>query len=464
MTQQPVRTRLAPERRTGRVRPPHRPGATLAVTSAATAVALMNYTAPMTALPALSTAFATPPAAQAWLLNGAPLGLAVLLLVAGSLADDFGRRRLFLIGTLGLGVTTALGALATGTVGFTLARAGQGAASAAILASSLGLLVGAYPVGHTRIRAMGVWGAFVSAGIALGPLLAGSLGSLDWRLTYLALGLGALVTGAFAFRALTESRAPRAGRPDLPGAAVLGLAMTALLTALTLGRDGWLRAPVGLLLLAAVALTAVFAAVERGAAAPLIDLALFRSRAFLAATAGGLFTGLSVIGLFSYLPTLLQHALSLSALDAAWLFLLWSGTSFLVALQSRRLAGRVTARHQLAAGFALHAVAVLPILGALAGGAEPSVWARLIPALIVSGAGSGLINAALPRLAVESVPPERAAMGSGANNTARYLGSSAGVAVTIAVATTPAGADGAVLLSAGTALVATVAVLLLRER
>ncbi|MFJ8640154.1 MFS transporter [Streptomyces sp. NPDC093610] len=464
MTQQPVRTRLSPERRTGRVRPPHRPGATLAVTSAATAVALMNYTAPMTALPALSAAFATPPAAQAWLLNGAPLGLAVLLLVAGSLADDFGRRRLFLIGTLGLGVTTALGALATGTVGFTLARAGQGAASAAILASSLGLLVGAYPVGHTRIRAMGVWGAFVSAGIALGPLLAGSLGSLDWRLTYLALGLGALVTGAFAFRALTESRAPRAGRPDLLGAAVLGLAMTALLTALTLGRDGWLRAPVGLLLLAAVALTAVFAAVERGAAAPLIDLALFRSRAFLAATAGGLFTGLSVIGLFSYLPTLLQHALSLSALDAAWLFLLWSGTSFLVALQSRRLAGRVTARHQLAAGFALHAVAVLPFLGALTGGSEPSVWARLIPALIVSGAGSGLINAALPRLAVESVPAERAAMGSGANNTARYLGSSAGVAVTIAVATTPAGADGAVLLSAGTALVATVAVLLLRQR
>ncbi|MFB4424204.1 MFS transporter [Streptomyces sp. QL37] len=467
MTQQPVRTVTAGTRRQARLRPPHRPGATLAVTSAATAVALMNYTAPMTTLPALSAAFATPPAAQAWLLNGAPLGLAVLLLVAGSLADDFGRRRLFLIGTLGLGVTTALGALTTGTVGFTLARAGQGAASAAILATSLGLLVGAYPVGHARIKAMGVWGAFVSAGIALGPLLASSLSTVDWRLTYLALGLGALVTGAFAFRVLTESRAPRAGRPDLAGAAVLGMAMTALLTALTLGRDGWLRAPVGLLLLAALTLTAVFAAVERRAAAPLIDLALFRSRAFLASAVGGLFTGLSVIGLFSYLPTLLQHALSLSALDSAWLFLLWSGTSFAVALQARRLTGRITAGHQLAAGFVLHAVAVLPMLGLLTGapgGAEPSVWARLVPALIVAGAGSGLINAALPRLAVESVPPERAAMGSGANNTARYLGSSAGVAVTIAVATTPAGADGAVLLSAATALAATAGVLLLRER
>ncbi|MEU5654690.1 MFS transporter [Streptomyces sp. NPDC047737] len=466
MTQQSVQTGPAPVRRAARPHPTRRPGATLAVTSAATTVALMNYTAPMTALPALSAAFATPPAAQAWLLNGAPLGLAVLLLVAGSLADDFGRRRLFLIGTLGLGVTTALAALTTGTLGFTLARAGQGAASAAILATSLGLLVDAYPVGHARIRAMGVWGAFVSAGIALGPLLASSLGTLDWRLTYLALGLGAFVTAAFAFRTLRESRAPRPGRPDLAGAAVLGLAMTALLTALTLGRDGWLRAPVGLLLLAALALTAVFTAVERRAAAPVIALSLLRSRAFLAASAGGLFTGLSVIGLFSYLPTLLQHSLALSALDSAWLFLLWSGTSFVVALQSRRLAGRVAARHQLAAGFALHAVALLPMLGTLTGtgGASTSVWARLVPALVVAGAGSGLLNAALPRLAVESVPPERAAMGSGANNTARYLGSSAGVALTIAVATTPAGADGAILLSLAMAVAATVGVLFLRDR
>ncbi|MFF4246795.1 MFS transporter [Streptomyces sp. NPDC001822] len=446
---------------------PHRPGATLAVTSAATTVALMNFTAPTTALPTLTAAFSTPPSAQAWLLNGTPLGLAVVLLVAGSLADDFGRRRIFLIGTLGLGLTAGLGALATDTLGFTLARAGQGAASAAILATSLGLLVGAYPAGHARIRAMGVWGAFVSAGIALGPLLSGSLGAVDWRLTYLALGAGALVTGAFAFRALAESRTPRTGRPDLAGAVALGLAMTALLTALTLGRDGWLRAPVGLLLLATVALTAVFAAVERRAAAPLIDLALFRSRAFLAAGTGGLFTGLAVIGLFSYLPTLLQHSLSLSSLDSAWLFLLWSGTSFAVALQARRLAGRVAARHQLAIGFALHAVAVLPILGILSGTpGDPSgsVWLRLVPALVVAGVGSGLINAALPRLAVESVPADRAAMGSGANNTARYLGSSAGVAVTIAVATTPAGANGAVLLSAGLAVVAVVAVLFLRER
>ncbi|MGW1691254.1 MFS transporter [Streptomyces sp. NPDC002399] len=445
-----------------------RPGATLATTATATAVALMNYTSPMTTVPDVSAALATPVSDRAWLLNGAPLGLAVFLLIVGSLADDYGRRRLFLIGTLALGITTGLGALATTTVAFTLARVAQGAASAAILAASLGLLVGAFPAGAARIRATGIWGAFVSAGIALGPLLAGSLGSVDWRLPYAVLALAALLTGMFAFRTLEESRAPRGGRPDLAGAAALGLAMTALLTALTLGRDGWLRAPIGLLLLAALALTAGFVAVERRAAAPLIDLSLLRSRLFLASSAGGLFTGLSVIGLFSYLPTLLQQALGMSALGTAWLFLLWSGTSFVVALQARRLAGRVVARHQLAVGFVLHAVAVLSLLGTLdtAGTAHigASLWLRLLIALIVSGIGSGLLNAALPRLAVESVPPERAAMGSGANNTARYIGSSAGVALTIAIAATGSGANGALLLSVALALVATVSVLLLRER
>ncbi|MFG3038307.1 MFS transporter [Streptomyces sp. NPDC048330] len=473
-----------------------RPGGALAVTAAATAVALMNYTAPMLTLPAMAAAFRTPPSAQAWLLNGTPLGLAVLLLVAGSLADAHGRRRVFLLGTLGLGLTTALGALAGSTLTFTLARTAQGAASAAVLAGSLGLLAHAYPAGRDRVRATGVWGAAVSGGIALGPLLAGALSLLDWRLAYAALGAAALAIAAAGTRALprTESATapdtaratapetarttatatatatatgptttiatttPRsAPRPDLPGALALGLALAALLTALTLGRDGWLRLPVGLLLLAAAALTAVFVAVERTARTPMIDLALLRRPAFLASTLGALFTGLAVIGLFSVVPALLQGGAGMSPLGAAWLFVLWSGTAFVVALQARRLAGRLSATYQLALGFALSAAGVLALLGGLDG-----PWPRLLPGLLVAGAGSGLLNAALPRLAVDSVPPERAAMGSGANNTARYIGSSAGVALTLALVT--AGPDTALLTSAALALTGAALTLALGRR
>lgn len=441
---------------------PH-PRATLALTSAATAVALMTYTAPMVTLPDIAAALHTPLSAQAWLLNGTPLGLAALLLVAGSLADDYGRRRIFLAGTFALGITTALSALTSSTWLFTLTRVAQGASSAALLASSLGLIVHAFPTPRGRLHATGVWGAFVSGGIAVGPLVAGAMP--DWRVAYGVLGAAALVVAAFGARTLSESRAPRGGRPDLAGAVTFGLALVALVAALTLGRDGWLRAPVGLLLLAAVVLVGVFALVERRGTTPMIDLSLLRHRLFLASSASGLFTGLAVIGLFSFLPTLLQQTLGLSAMSTAWLFLLWSGLSFTVALQARRLAGRVSSRHQLALGFLLHAAGVLTMLGALDSGS----WLRLLPGLVIAGVGSGLLNAALPLLSVESVPAARAAMGSGAQQTFRYIGSCAGVALTIAIATSAGsglarGADIAMVVSAGLAVLAAVSVVGLRER
>ncbi|WOX09936.1 MFS transporter [Streptomyces sp. N50] len=441
---------------------PH-PRATLALTSAATAVALMTYTAPMVTLPDIAAALHTPLSAQAWLLNGTPLGLAALLLVAGSLADDYGRRRIFLAGTFALGITTALSALTSSTWLFTLTRIAQGASSAALLASSLGLIVHAFPTPRGRLHATGVWGAFVSGGIAVGPLVAGAMP--DWRLIYVVLGAAALVVTALGVRTLSESRAPRGGRPDLAGAVTFGLALVALVAALTLGRDGWLRAPVGLLLLAAVVLVGAFALVERRVATPMIDLSLLRHRLFLASSAGGLFTGFAVIGLFSFLPALLQQTLGLSAMDTAWLFLLWSGLSFTVALQARRLAGRVPPRHQLALGFLLHAAGVLTMLGALDSGS----WLRLLPGLVIAGVGSGLLNAALPLLSVESVPAARAAMGSGAQQTFRYIGSCAGVALTIAIATSAGGglargADIAMVVSAGLAVLAAVSVGVLRER
>jgi hypothetical protein len=282
---------------------------------------------------------------------------------------------------------------------------------------------------------------------------------------YGVLGAAALVVAALGVRTLSESRAPRGGRPDLAGAVTFGLALVALVAALTLGRDGWLRAPVGLLLLAAVALVAVFALVERRIATPMIDLSLLRHRPFLASSAGGLFTGFAVIGLFSFLPALLQQTLGLSALDTAWLFLLWSGLSFAVALQARRLSGRVSSRHQLALGFMLHAAGVLTMLGALDSGS----WVRLLPGLVIAGVGSGLLNAALPLLSVESVPAARAAMGSGAQQTFRYIGSCAGVALTIAIATSAGGglargADIAMVVSAALGVVAAVSVGVLRER
>jgi MFS family permease len=441
-----------------------KPAATLVATLVVTVIAMANYTAPLLTVPDLSQSFHTHLSAQAWLLNGTPLGLAAFLLIAGSFADDFGRRRLFLAGTLTLAVTAGLSALTTDTLLYTITRVAQGAASAAILTSSLGLIVHAFPHGHSRVRATGAWGATVSAGIALGPLLAAGLNHFGWRPLYAVIGIASLVTAGYASRVLTESRAPREGRPDVAGAAALGLAFTSLLTALTLGRDGWLKAPVLLLFAATVVLLGAFALVERRVMAPLIELSLLRHTPFLASIAGALFTGLSVLGFFSYFSTLAEQVMGTSVIEAAWLAVLWAGVAAVVALQARRIPARISGRHQLAIGFLLHAVGILAMLGAFASGST----LRVAPGVLVAGIGSGLLNAVLPRIAVESVPVQRAAMGSGASNTARYIGSSVGVVLTLVLVSSgrnPAsGANTAVVVMAVGAVLGAALVLALRGK
>ena len=118
-------------------------------------------------------------------------------------------------------------------------------------------------------------------------------------------------------------------------------------------------------------------------------------------------------------------------LGSAAVLAIWSGTSTLVATQTRRLPARWDGRHRFIVGSLLCAVGLV----ALAFLTVDSTWGTLVPGLVVAGVGSGLANAALGRLAVEAVPPARAGMSSGASNTARYLGGAAGIALTVALAT-----------------------------
>jgi MFS family permease len=129
----------------------------------------------------------------------------------------------------------------------------------------------------------------------------------------------------------------------------------------------------------------------------------------------------------------------------------WSATSMVVALAARSLPDRLRAQTRLAIGLALAATGEL----ALTGLGTNTGWARLLPGLLIAGVGSGIANAALGRIAVESVPQDRAGMGSGANNTARYLGGAAGVALIITIASSAGptepihGWNNAALVSAG---------------
>jgi predicted MFS family arabinose efflux permease len=196
----------------------------------------------------------------------------------------------------------------------------------------------------------------------------------------------------------------------------------------------------------------------------LLSLGLLRRPDFAAVTAAGAATGLGVIAAMSYTPTVLERGLHSSPLLASLGIVIWSGISVPVALLARRL--RIGGDAQLAAGL----IGVAAGLALLTGLQPGDGIARLAPGLAIAGIGSGVLNAALGRQAVASVPADRAGMGSGANNTARYLGSAVGVTVVSVLATHPqpdallAGWNTAVLITAAFSLLGAVAVLVLRAR
>ncbi len=431
----------------------------LAVLCATPLLALMNYTMPMTTLPETARSLGAGISGQVWILNGIALGLAAVLLTAGSVADDIGRKRVLVAGSVLLAASSVLVATATGPAMFVAGRILQGAASAGLLAASLGIIGYSYPDPAARARAAGLWGSMVSAGIALGPLVAGAFAEVaGWRAAYWAVAVGALALALAGHRTLEESRADRRRPIDVTGVLLLGAGLSALLAGLTQGRLGWSAPGAVLPLAAGVLLLAGFVVSQRRGRSPMLDLRLFRHRPFVAATIGALVTGVSIIGLMSYLPAMLQHAHGLGALATAALLAIWSGTSAVVAQQAGRLP--LGGRHQVALGLVLAAAGNLVLLGFAA------TWSpvRMVVGLVVGGIGSGLVNGALPRVAVGSVPPDRAAMGSGANNTARYVGSALGVAMIVTIATGASnGPNLSLVVSAVVAATGAGVVLLLRD-
>jgi predicted MFS family arabinose efflux permease len=435
---------------------------TLWIAAAGTALALAGYTTQLATLAGTAAGLGAGPEGQAWILSSMSVGLAVGLLPAGAIGDDHGRRRMFVIGSVLLAVASVVAALAPNTTTLVLARIVQGLGGAALVACSLGLIGHVFPPGPGRLRATGMWGAAVGGGIAIGPLLAAGLDvGYGWRASYWLLAALALVLAGLAAWLLDESVGGHRRPVDLPGMVLLGAALSAVLAGLVESRLGWDRPVVPGLLVAGIALAVVFVLVELRRADPMLDLRLLARPDFAGATIAALATGAGIIATMSFLPTLVQRGLGDSVLTAAAVLLAWSATSVLTALLARRLPARFSPRAQLVTGLVGVAIGQLLLIGIGVGDGV----GRLLPGLFVAGAASGVLNAALGRQAVAAAPPGLAGVGSGTNNTARYLGAALGVTMVAVLAGRPdaagliAGWTPAVLAAAGISVLGAVAVL-----
>jgi predicted MFS family arabinose efflux permease len=352
---------------------------------------------------------------------------------------------------------------------FIAARVIEGIGGAAVVAAGLGMLATTFVDPLERARATGLWGASVGAGIALGPILSTWLGRWgSWRDVYAVLAVGGVLLAVTA-TGCSESRSPHRARLDVPGVMTLAGGTSALLAGLTEGRAGWDRPlTVGLLVIGVLLLVA-FVVVERRSDHAMIDLALFRRPAFAAATLAALAAGAGIIALLSYVSGFAGLALGLPPTTTAWLMLAWSGPSVVTAIAARRLPHHWTGRARMGVALVVIAVGQLMLWGVDTGSGP---W-RFVPGLLVAGVATGVLNASLGRESVASVPAHQAGLGSGANNTARYLGSALGVTVVSVVAvpsgplTTSAlvhGWNHAALVTAAVSLAGALAVLLVGER
>ncbi len=320
------------------------------------------------AVPAIQSDLHASVIALQWTLTGYLVTVAALLLVAGSLADRFGRRRILMIGLGVMLVASVLCALAPTSGALVAARMVQGVGAALVTPSSLSLLNGTLRV-EDRARAIGIWAGLGTIGTTLGPYLGGWLvDNASWRAVFL-LNLPLTLIGLYALRPVPESRGRiEKGGIDYVGGVLTAVGIGGVIYALTEGAaSGWGRANVLIAgILGAVALLALVP-LERDRSAPLIRLTLFRSRQFDAINATTLlFYGALAAG--GYLIVLqAQLRLGYSAAQAGALLIPNSVVFLCLSPVSGALVARFGPRWLMVSGILLVAVAYV-WLSALAPG------------------------------------------------------------------------------------------------
>ena len=398
---------------------------TLVAVCTATFMLLLDITIVNVALPSIERDLHASFTDLQWVIDAYALSLAALLLTGGSLADQIGRRLVFVVGLVVFTVASALCGLAGTPLVLNLSRALQGVGGAFMFATSLALIASSYQ-GRDRGTAFGLWGATTGAAVAIGPLVGGVLTqAIGWEaIFFVNLPIGAFAIALTLMR-VAESKDPTGGRLDIPGTVLFSAGLFFLIFGLIRGNpEGWGSPLIVGSLVGSVVLLLAFVAVERGSEHPMLDLTLFARPAFAGASIAAFVLSASMFAMFLYLTLYIQNILGFSALESGVRFMPVTLLSFAVAPISGKFAERVGVRWFIGGGLACVGAGLLLMHGLQAG----DKWTALLPGFLVCGIGIGLVNPALATAAVSVVEPRRSGMASGINSTFRQVGIATGIA------------------------------------
>ena len=391
------------------------------------------------AIPSLGADLGLGPAALAWVITAYVLPFGSLLLLGGRLADRFGHRRVFLVGTVAFLAASALAGLSASGELLLAARALQGASAALLAPASLAIVTRLFTSTRDRSRALGIWGAVAGAGSAAGVLLGGVLtAAFGWQAVFFVnLPVGLIVLAAIPFLVRRDGVGERA-RLDVAGAATVTGALVALVGGLTSSEQLGFAHPLVLGLLAgAVVLGVAFVLIERRASAPLVPLGIFSNRSVTAGNLVMLLVGGAMVALFFALSVFLQEVMHLDALAAGLTQLPLAVALVLVAGAVPPVVARLGVRPVLAGSLVTFAAGLVWLAAAPA---EADFLVHVLGPTLAIGVGLGGAFVTATQLAVHGVEGGEAGLAGGLVNTSQQVGGAVGMGVlaTIAAARTEA--------------------------
>ncbi|AGZ49403.1 MFS transporter [Mycobacterium kansasii] len=361
-----------------------------------------------------------------WIADAYTVALAALVLPAGAIGDDFGRRRTLIGGTLLFGLANVLAAAAGSPHTIIIARVIMGIGAALIMPSTLSTITAVVHPDH-KGRAVGIWAGFASAGSIMGLLISGLLlEHYSWRSTFIGTAAMAAVSLLVTVALVPDTKSAEEPAPDFPGAGLSAIGIGALVYGIIEGADhGWTHSTVVVAFVAAVSAMTLFVVHELRVARPMLDPRLFADGGFSSGTAALIIQFLGTFGFFYVGLQYIQLMLGYGPLKSSLAMLPMAAVVLPVSAIAPKLGERLGNRLVIAAGLACM-VAGFALLARLG---TASTYTDLLIGMLVFSGGLALSATPATNTIVDSLPPDKQGVASAMNDVTRELGAALGIAL-----------------------------------